>query len=1152
MGALAAGSLLTMGNVLQIGSSASDLLGIISFIEGRINSDKSISDQIHQCIEDAIQKAGRTNYLDMRPSDKKLLEIVIKEYYGESHDKPYWFRDDEFKKFYDSLIDNSDFLGILQGLKQDYNASRQNKKLDNVGQSIQDIKDQIERQGEQQSTQLDNVLETVQKDSEQIQEKQEQQLSLEKEILEKVKNNSKSQKQIIAEPEYPIGLRRYENVLCINEEISFLDDATENLIRDSRLFLEDVNIDRVRHCLDKKKACLIMAPEGRGKTFLSRIIAYKYHHEQRMEVFFLDFKDSNRVRDNSSISIGEFQDQLQEWHKIKEKNYFLVLENVHAYHYLSALKELIVTRLRIPDNHTWFLLNARPTDIELEDFSDWEEQTVDLKPDIKNINRIIDLYAKELGREPFGDNEQDRTAFIERIYPHENNPVGANLRLLSIYLKTWQKHPEKQYITDIDEQTILKDFRKTYLENKSSKEKEILWYISCLYQFDVPLHEDLNQEVGNFKNDFLRYDGSQYHLPHSVDAFFLFKAICNYKKSDYREKTREFINCYVNAILASSNPRKFEGDFRLLTQGLIERKDEFRVLINELADWPMAEKIIRNIDSGFVIKAFNPQNGHSSQEILDYYKENLDWLKTSIFELSSGGLRIFCHNIMQYTNHNVFEDIFKDPKDLENYLRNNDKVFRQYEILEAISGIGEKHKHVLIDYYKQNKDRLKPSFLELGPTRLYFIYRFFKSDLNIVEDIFKDPKDLENYLRINDKVFLQNRLLEAISGMGVEYKRIIIDYYKQNIDRLKSSFLELGPTRLYFIYRFFKSDLNIVEDIFKDPKDLENYLRINDKVFLQNRLLEAISGMGVEYKRIIIDYYKQNIDRLKSSFLGLSPTSLYFIYRFFKSDLNVLKDIFEDPCDLDTYLRVNYQGSLRKTLSGQMITVIRNIGDNHRLVLEKYRGQHSNQYDYHFLSSKNGYGISQASINYLYGTNTTFDVLRIDTNKFYFIDVHWGGMQRLIKVIQRNMNDENRQHSLDLVKAIIQKVLEIKGSLSHASAHDLSHFYTNIDAVDHETYQQLIEEESVISDINGRLDAFTCTIPNLYLFGHFYSQPWCKEILEQKINNADDGQIAIIKEWYDKVMEGLKKRSEEGEETEAKGGLLEYIHNKPFIQQQNN
>ena len=147
------------------------------------------------------------------------------------------------------------------------------------------------------------------------------------------------------------------------------------------------------------------------------------------------------------------------------------------------------------------------------------------------------------------------------------------------------------------------------------------------------------------------------------------------------------------------------------------------------------------------------------------------------------------------------------------------------------------------------------------------------------------------------------------------------------------------------------------------------------------------------------------------------------------------------------------------------------------------------------------------------------------------------------------MNVDNQQQSVETVKAIIQKVLEIKGSLSHASAHDLSHFYTNIDAVDHETYQQLIEEESVISDINGRLDAFTCTIPNLYLFGHFYSQPWCKEILEQKINNADDGQIAIIKEWYDKVMEGLKKRSEEGEETEAKGGLLEYIHNKPFIQQ---
>ena len=227
------------------------------------------------------------------------------------------------------------------------------------------------------------------------------------------------------------------------------------------------------------------------------------------------------------------------------------------------------------------------------------------------------------------------------------------------------------------------------------------------------------------------------------------------------------------------------------------------------------------------------------------------------------------------------------------------------------------------------------------------------------------------------------------------------------------------------------------------------------------------------------------------------------------------------------------------------------------------------------------------------------------------------------------MNVNNKQHSIEVVKAIIQKVLEIKGSLSHASAHDLSLFLTNIAAVDKDLFKNLINERFVIKDIKHRLssqkyslndlrlfshfydeewfyrdmkkivnrtleslneadekdlstflgnmrymnavfyndlivnetvvgiakkrfETFSFKEDYLYLFGHFYFQPWCKEILEQKINNADDGQIAIIKEWYDKVMEGLKKRSEEGEETEAEGGLLEYIHNKPFIQRQNN
>lgn len=228
-----------------------------------------------------------------------------------------------------------------------------------------------------------------------------------------------------------------------------------------------------------------------------------------------------------------------------------------------------------------------------------------------------------------------------------------------------------------------------------------------------------------------------------------------------------------------------------------------------------------------------------------------------------------------------------------------------------------------------------------------------------------------------------------------------------------------------------------------------------------------------------------------------------------------------------------------------MIAAIRKLGEDYILVLEKYSGpryRQNDQYDYFMYSSKNGYGVFQKTIDYYYGTKQPFDVNYIAVNGFYFIGVHWGGMQRFVKVIQKNMNDENRQYSIELVKAIIQKVLDIKDSLRHASAENLSYFYKNIAAVDYETYQQLMQNKSVISDIKRRLEAFEFTLGNLFLLSNFYSQLWCKVILDQKIDNADNVQKAVIIEWYDKVIEGVKK----GKKGIDSDSILSYIHQKYY------
>ena len=574
---------------------------------------------------------------------------------------------------------------------------------------------------------------------------------------------------------------------------------------------------------------------------------------------------------------------------------------------------------------------------------------------------------------------------------------------------------------------------------------------------------------------------------------------------------------------------------------------------------------------------------------------------------------------LEYLNHNIFEDFFKNPEEFNDYLRNNDKIFQQYSILEAISDLGKKYKHVLIDYFRQNIDRLKPSFFELGPARLFFIYRFFKNDLNILEDIFKDPSDLCDYLRNNNKVFQTQHILEAFSDLGEEHKHVLIDYYKQNIDRLKLSFLELSSTILVFVYKAFKKHLkhNILEDLFEDSKDLDDYLKANYKVFLDSDLLSAIGDLEGENKQILLNNYKQNIDRLRPSFLKLSPTRLIHIYLFFNVRLNhnIIEDIFkkDPPKDLDDYLKANCN-----KLNDTIIRAIGDLGDEYKLVLEKYKvNRHG--YDFFFSTAKNGYCVSGNRIDFLKDSNTPFDVTCIENNSFYLYRIDWYDMQRFVKIIQKNMNDDNRQRSIEMVEALIQIVLDKIYSLFLAKARDLFYFYANIASVDKNLFENLINEKFVIIDIkyrlsrkkyslddlrlfslfyneewfyrdmvkivnksldnlneanekdlsivlgsinNANVDFYKDLITNeivvgiakkrfetfsfredyLYLFGHFYSQDWCQDKMNLLIDNANEEQQKVIKEWHDVVLEGLQKEGK----TIDQGSMLEYIHNKFF------
>ena len=450
----------------------------------------------------------------------------------------------------------------------------------------------------------------------------------------------------------------YNIIMASNRKKQFLPDASEYLIESGKVCLNTFYINAVQQYLNDYNVCLIKAPEGRGKTFLSRITAY-YCHKQEREVFFVDFSQSKDKKDKEEIKINSIKKVLLSWNKDREKKHLLVLENVHAYQQLYELVEEIngwSSDTEFNDTNIWFLLNARPTDEGVDYFSDWKG-IVDLKPDMPDIDEIIGIYSKEVGREPF-PNAEAREEFInEKIYPKGNNSNGTNLRLLGYYLKTWQekaKAHEIYYVTNVSEEDIIERIKCFYnIDTIDEDDLIVLLYISCIFQFDTPLDTKIIDQSRLFEYDnptikntkrlekFVRNRGvlrkkqGRYSLPHSFDAYYLCKAICNYTGKDYITQTNEHVNLFINTILESKEPRKFEGDFKLLYSGLKARKEEFKNTIQYLISFDKAKEIIENLDSGFVIPFFHTGINPNA---LSLYEENKNWFISSFLKLNPSEL----------------------------------------------------------------------------------------------------------------------------------------------------------------------------------------------------------------------------------------------------------------------------------------------------------------------------------------------------------------------------------------------------------------------------------------------------------------------------------------------------------------------------------
>lgn len=944
----------TISGIANITTIAEGLLTFWSSIKGIVENNKSINDIIDKFINKAKQKVRNRDWLDQPIfiSNAEVLENVLLKANNEKLSISGVKNIDVFNDIYDEIIYDKEFWEILQDLLTEHRL----QIINNREKDIHDTSTAIQQKVDEVIAQIKTIVIAIEKAN----------LSIDK-----------------LRPYYPF-----------DKELFIYEEENRKLYRDKAL------IEKIHQNLDSKHVYLIQSSEGRGKTTLCRIIASDYY-SQDTKVYFVDLK--------SDVEIDTIRKCCIELDKTKTKT-LLVLENIHASGDLEALVSMINTYkadLR-------FLLNARPTESDyamyLKELG--EDNIFDLRPLPEYCEGVARCLCKD---KPIS--EGDLPSFIsKKIYSKTNQQnAGANLRLLRIYCSVWN---EGNYgsILDIREHDILEKFKSTYgLRTASRLEKNALLYLSCMYQFDVPLQEELltdedSDGLQGFYNKGLCtfFDDNKFYLPHSVDATLLCKAICGYNQ--YIRRTTEIAKKYINAILASSNPRKFEGDFKLLIRGLIERKDEFRILFNELADWPMAENIIKNIDPGFVIIAFNTHY-HAIKDIQDFYQNenNKKWLRQSILELPPVPLILIRNFFQNYLHYSIAKDLFVDTNKLEEYLSSHPM---ETKIRTSFRG----------KFKKQIKD--------LGEKQ----FQIFETYVGAPVDT---PAKHSNTLRYQVTK-------ETVS------KPYLFSYYEG-----KNDYCITQRTIYYYWTTDNPFDIQCLKNGFRFEQlrwyDMQRFIKI---IHFNNNDNELCNKIVEKTLHVILQRPK--------SFSYASSKDLSL---FFNNIALINNDIYE------------------------------RLINNNVVVIEIKNRQSSQKYN--------------------------LDDLRLFTH-FY----------------------RKKWFDVDM-KIIVNRVID---SLNEADEKDLSTFLGNMSYMNAVFYNDLIVNETIVGIAKQRFEAFTFREDYLYLFGHFYSQDWCKTKMNELIDNADEEQQKVIKAWHDKVMKGLEK----GGKTLDIGTLWDYINNKFFNKQQNN
>ena len=472
-------------------------------------------------------------------------------------------------------------------------------------------------------------------------------------IIDLFTGRKKDKRQALSDFGRDFCLKTYDKALYVNDvkdepegDLQLLKSVvTEQSIKNKSFFRDELLEGKIKDLLDKQGLCVITGSEGRGKSSLSSLIAYDYH-EKGWNVYI------TKEHWGSSNLIDSLQ-RLCDLKRI-DKTLF-VLEDAHNLEdsdfasLVSTLKEVYIAE----DNTSHFLINLRPSGKKENLF-----KSDDCVVGLDNTDNLPLIYhlASLINKDP-------ETLIINNT-PVLDDKITSNRRLLFLYFKQLQN---KDSVTDDD---ISAEFLTEYTP---LDDNDTLLLLSCLYQFGVPLSKEILKE--NEKADLRRYhekrlcrkEGQYYYLPHSTDAKCLFRAICQEELNEGEnldQKRKEVIvsqlTRYYEKIISSTDPFKFESDFRNLFQEI--NSEEYSCVTKVLLSPDKAEKIIKTLCPGFIMYVLASYSSKGEKETgLRIYHNTINSLKDNVEHLTPPVLT-WSNSMLSnhYHYYSFVRDLFSD------------------------------------------------------------------------------------------------------------------------------------------------------------------------------------------------------------------------------------------------------------------------------------------------------------------------------------------------------------------------------------------------------------------------------------------------------------------------------------------------------------